>query len=219
MTVSAKAVPSTKTTPVQTVGEDDGYDSVDGDGGSGGDKKLGKDFESQLTRHVAYAKREMGKLRGSVVSADILDGVMVQAYGETQALKDLAQVALRGPLQLVVSPFDGALSGAIAEAIRASDLGLNPQEEGNMLRVPIPKPSKETREAAAKQVSRIAEQAKVRVRRSRSGALEKAKKNSDGISEDDIKLECEKVESMAASSTAEIAKLADSKRKEIEAGL
>ena len=144
---------------------------------------------------------------------------MVEAYGETQQLKDVAQVALRGPLQLVVSPFDGALSGAIAEAIRAADLGLNPQEEGSMLRVPIPKPSKETREAAAKQVSRIAEQAKVRVRRARSSALDKAKKNTVGVSEDEIKRECDKIEAAAAATTAEVAKLADSKRKEIEAGL
>lgn len=202
-------------------GDNGGSDDLDDDDGGGGGGK-GKDFASQLARQILFAKRELGKLRGSSVSADLLDGILVQAYGEMQPLKDLAQVALRGPTQLVVSPFDAALCGAIGEAIRASDLGLNPQEEGGtMLRVPVPKPSKETREAATKQVSKIAEQAKVRVRRVRSGALDKVKKAAGGagVSEDELKREGDSIEAAAAAATAEVAKMAEVKRKEIEAGL
>ena len=190
------------------------------EGDEGGEEDFAEDASASkdksvaglLARQVAFARRELERVRGSTPSAGMLDGVSVPAYGESKPLQELAQVVLRPPATLLVSPFDASLAGAIAEAIRAADLGLNPQDEGGgALRVPIPKASKETREAAVKQVSKIAEQAKVRVRRVRAGALGDLKKQA-GLPEDDLKREVEAVERAAAAATAEVAKLAEAKR-------
>ena len=187
---------------------DEGGDDFAEDAAASKDKSVA----GLLARQVAFARRELERVRGSTPSAGMLDGVSVPAYGESKPLQELAQVVLRPPATLLVSPFDASLAGAIAEAIRAADLGLNPQDEGGgALRVPIPKASKETREAAVKLVSKIAEQAKVRVRRVRAGALGDLKKQA-GLPEDDLKREVEAVERAAAAATAEVAKLAETKR-------
>ena len=177
--------------------------------------RFGKDFPSQLARQVDFCKRELAKLRGSTATPNMLDAVTVTAYGETQQLKDLAQVALKGPLLLVVSPFDSALLDTIAEAIRDAELGLNPQAEGNMLRVPVPRASKETREAAAKLVAGVAEQAKTRVRRVRAAELGRLKEQT-GVSEDDVKRDSKAVEDAVAAAVAEIGKLAAAKKLLVE---
>ena len=206
-------------------GEGGGGGGGEGGGEDGGDaehaaaERAAKDksLPATLARQVASLKRELERIRGATPSAAMLDGVRVPAYGEHKALAELAQVVLRPPSTLLVSPFDAALAGAISEAIREADLGLNPVDEGPgaPLRVPIPKASKESREAAVKLVSRAAEQAKVRVRRVRAGALGDLKKAA-GLSEDDLRRETEAVERQAAAATAEVAKLADAKRVALE---
>lgn len=175
----------------------------------------GKDLKSTLDRQVDYVRRELSKLRGSAASANMLDHVQVEAYGDRQSLKDLAQISLRSAQLMVVTPFDSSLADAISEAILNSGLNLNPIVEANYIRVPIPKASKETRDAALKMVSKIAEQGKTRVRRVRASALEKIKKQ-EGVSEDLIRSETKDIEKVVADANAEIAGLADKKKKEIE---
>jgi len=199
-------------------GEGGGEDGGDAEHAAAERAAKDKSLPATLARQVASLKRELERIRGATPSAAMLDGVRVPAYGEHKALAELAQVVLRPPSTLLVSPFDAALAGAISEAIRAADLGLNPVDEGPgaPLRVPIPKASKESREAAVKLVSRAAEQAKVRVRRVRAGALAELKKASAGLSEDDARREAEAVEKQAAAATAEVAKLAEAKRVQLE---
>ena len=198
-------------------GEGGGEDGGDAEHAAAERAAKDKSLPATLARQVASLKRELERIRGATPSAAMLDGVRVPAYGEHKALAELAQVVLRPPSTLLVSPFDAALAGAISEAIRAADLGLNPVDEGPgaPLRVPIPKASKESREAAVKLVSRAAEQAKVRVRRVRAGALGDLKKAA-GLSEDDLRRETEGVERQAAAATAEVAKLAEAKRVALE---
>lgn len=181
-----------------------------------GDVPDGKDLKSSLARHVEHTKRELLKIRGATTNPNMLDNVAVDVYGERQQLKEIAQVALKNPLLLVVSPFDSAMVDAISDAIRDADMGLNPSVDGNAVRVPVPKTSKETREANVKLISKIAEQAKTRIRRSRGDALDKAKKQ-EGISEDDVRRDTKVVEEQVAAATAEVAKLAEKKKLEVEA--
>jgi len=188
----------------------------DEDEGDEGGADAGKDLPSVLARHVAYARRELGKLRGAAVSPALLDGVLVDAYGERAPLADVAQVALKGAGALVVHPFDTALVGAVVDAIRDAELGVTPTADGDLVRVAVPKPSKETREAAVKLVSKIAEAAKTRVRRARGAALDKVKKA--GLPPDDAARETKAVEETVAAAAADVAKLADAKRGEIERG-
>ena len=185
------------------------------EGGDGGGGKFGKDFSSQLARQLDYCRREFAKVRGATATPDMLDGVLVTAYGDTQPLKDVAQVSQKGPLLLVVSPFDASLVEPIAEAIRGADLGLNPQAEGSLLRVPVPRASKESREAAAKLVAAIAEQAKTRVRRVRAAELGRLKELT-GVSEDDVKRDARAAEDAVAATVAAIVKLAAEKKAAVE---
>jgi ribosome recycling factor len=187
----------------------------DDDGSGGGGARYGKDFPSQLARQVDYCKREFSKVRGATATPEMLDGVLVTAYGDTQPLKDVAQVSQRGPLLLVVSPFDSALLEPVAEAIRGAELGLNPQAEGSLLRVPVPRASKETREAAAKLVAAIAEQAKTRVRRVRAAEMGRLKELT-GVSEDDVKRDTKRAEDAVAAAVATITKLAAEKKIAVE---
>jgi len=186
------------------------------EGGSEG-LPAGKDLKSTLAHHVESFRRELTRIRGATASPSMLDNVTVECYGERQPLKEVAQVALKTPLMLLVSPFDSALVDAVSDAIRDADLGLNPSIDGNSVRVPVPKTSKETREANVKLIGKMAEVAKTRVRRTRGDALDAAKKQ-EGVSEDDIRRESKEVEEATAAATAEVAKLAEKKKLEVESG-
>jgi ribosome recycling factor len=176
-----------------------------------------KDLKASLNRLVESYKRELSKLRGATASPGMLDSVIVEAYGEHQPLTSLAQVSLKSPSLLVVNPFDSSLSQQIADAIRAvEELNLNPSVDGQIVNVPVPRTSKETREATAKLVSKAAEGAKVRVRRLRQAALERIKKKNEGSSEDDIRRDNKEVDDQVSAVVAEITKLADKKRIEVE---
>ena len=109
------------------------------------------------------------------------------------------------------------LSEAIADAIRDADLNLNPQTEGSLVRVPVPKASKETKEATVKLVSKIAEGAKNRVRRVRQAAMEKLTK-AEGVSTDDTFREMKEIEALTKAAQEQVAALADKKKLEVESG-
>lgn len=180
----------------------------------------GKDLKSTLKACNDHLSKELSKLRGATASPNMLDSVMVEAYGgESQPLTELAQISLKNPQLLMVNPFDSALSEAIAKAISNADLNLNPSVDGQAVRVPVPKSSKETREQTVKLISKLAETAKTRIRRARQAELEKLKKmeKQEGVSEDEIKREVKAVEDTVAAATAEAAKIADKKKLEIEA--
>ena len=217
----AKTKAKSKEKPAKS-GPPSGGAAPEVEGGVGGDgdvedTNLGaKDLPSMLGRAVEYARREFTKVRGSAVNAAMLDHILVDAYGEMQPLKDVAQVALKGATTLVVNPFDGALAEAVANAVRDADLGLNPTVDGNLVRVMLPKASKETREAAVKLVSKIAEHAKTRARRARAAELEKIKKTA--LPEDDARRDSKAVDEAVTAATAEIAKLAEAKKLEVERG-
>jgi ribosome recycling factor len=114
----------------------------------------------------------------------------------------------------LISPLQ--LAPSIADAIRDADLNLNPSVDGNNVKVPVPKSSKETREATVKLISKIAEQAKTRIRRVRQSALDDAKK-ATGVSEDDVRRETASIDEHIAAATKEVAAAADKKKLEVEA--
>lgn len=176
----------------------------------------GKDLKSMLSRHIEYCRRELAKVRGATANPAMLDHITLEVYGENQVLTAVAQIMLKGPQLLTVNPFDPAIASDIANAIRDADLGLNPNVDGNIVKVPVPKSSKESREANVKLISKIAEGAKTRIRRARQAALEKAKK-VEGISEDDIRRDTKIIEEQIQTATAEVAKLAEKKKLEVEA--
>jgi ribosome recycling factor len=170
----------------------------------------------QMSKSIDYAKREFGKLRGGSATPQMLDHVMAEAYGEKQPLSGLAQISLKNPQLFVVSPFDAALATAISNAIRDAGLNLNPSVEGQGVKVPVPKPSKETRDTNLKLVAKIGEAAKAAIRRVRQGALDKLKK-MEGVSSDEVFRLMKDVTAVTTAATEEVTKLAEKKKQEIEA--
>jgi len=184
--------------------------------GDASSSSAASELASAASRTVAHAARELSRLRGGAASPSMLDGVVVAAYGERQPLSSLAQVTLKTPTLFVLSPFDAALAPAVGAAVRDAGLGLNPVVEAAVVRVPVPPPSRETREANLKLVAKIAEAAKAAIRRQRQAALDALKKAGAGASSDDLFRQTKQVQDVANKVTDEVTKLADKKRAEIE---
>ncbi len=151
-------------------------------------------------------KRELATIRGGKATTSLLDTVRVEAYGgQLLPLNQVGSVAAPEPRLLTVQAWDKSLVGAIEKAIRASDLGLNPQNDGTIIRIPLPPLTEERRKELVKVVHKLAEEGRVAVRHSRTEAIQKAKK-TEHVSEDD-KRHAEK----------EIQKLHDDAIKQIDA--
>ncbi len=147
------------------------------------------DYAKRMDGALAALKHEFAGLRTGRASANLLDPVMVEAYGATTPLNQVAGVTVPEPRMLSVQIWDKAVVGAVDKAIRSSGLGLNPIVDGMTLRIPIPPLTGERRTELAKLAGKYAEQARVAVRNVRRDAMEHLKKlEKDGqISQDDQK--------------------------------
>jgi ribosome recycling factor len=146
--------------------------------------ELVKQAREHMHKAVENTKREFSGLRGNKASTALLDTIRVEAYGSQVPLNQVGQVAAPEPRLLTVQPFDKGLTQAIDKAIRESDLGLNPQSSGNLLRIPLPPLSEERRKDLVKVVHKLAEEGRVAIRHGRTDALHKIKK-VEHVSEDE----------------------------------
>jgi len=143
-----------------------------------------KQAREHMHKAVENTKREFSGLRSNKASTALLDTVRVEAYGNHVPLNQVGLVAAPEPRMLTVQPFDKSLTQAIDKALRESDLGLNPQASGNLIRIPLPPLSEERRKELVKVVHKLAEEGRVAVRHSRTDAMHKIKK-VEHVSEDE----------------------------------
>ncbi len=143
------------------------------------------DVEELMEKAITSVRTRCAKLRTGKASPAILDGMMVEYYGAPTPLNQLATVAVPEPRLLVVKPFDRSSIGEIEKAIQSSNLGLNPSNDGMLIRIPIPELTEERRRDFSKMAKEIGEEGKVAVRRARQDGNDKLKK-LDGVSEDEI---------------------------------
>ena len=141
----------------------------------------------RMTVALEHVKHELGGVRTGRASVTILDGVHVEAYGSRMPLNQLAGLSVPEPSLIVAQPFDPSQLKAIESAIRASDLGLNPANDGKIIRIPIPALTEERRKELSKHVHKLAEEGRNTVRNVRRDANERLKKlfKDHKISEDD----------------------------------
>ncbi len=146
------------------------------------------ELQKRMDGALATLAKEFGSLRSSRASANLLDTVMVDAYGSMLPMNQVGNVTAPEPRLLSVSVWDKSMVKAVEKAIRESDLGLNPAVDGQTIRVPIPAPSEERRKEMVKIAGKYAESAKVAVRNVRRDGMEDAKKQekAKAISEDDL---------------------------------
>ena len=145
-----------------------------------------KESRAGMDRALESSKRELSSIRTGKATVSLLDTVKVEAYGQTMPLNQVASVSAPEPRLLTVTPWDKGLSHAIEKALRESDLGLNPQSQSGVIRVPIPALNEERRRDLVKVVHKLAEEARIGVRHARTEGREKLKK-LDKVSEDDVK--------------------------------
>jgi len=146
--------------------------------------ELLKQAREHMHKAVENTKREFTGLRSNKASTALLDTIRVEAYGNSVPLNQVGLVAAPEARMLTVQPFDKGLTQAIDKAIRESDLGLNPQAAGNLIRIPLPALSEERRKELVKVVHKLAEEGRVAVRHARTDAIHKIKK-VEHVSEDE----------------------------------
>jgi ribosome recycling factor len=152
-------------------------------------KSLLADTRKRMDGHVEFVRKEVAQVRTGRASTGLLDTVMVDAYGSKLPLNQVAGLSIPEPTMIVAQPFDASLMGAIERAIRAADLGLNPANDGKVVRIPIPPLNDERRRELSKHVHKLTEEGRNQVRTARRDANDRLKKllKDNAISEDDEK--------------------------------
>jgi ribosome recycling factor len=142
--------------------------------------------EERMKKAVDSVRRELAGIRGGKASPALLDTVRVEAYGQVVPLNQVGQVSAPEPRLLVVQPYDKSLVKGIHRAIQQSDLGLNPTDDGIVVRVPIPMLTEDRRRDLVKLISKFAEEGRVHVRHVRHEAIHELKKlGKDGVLPED----------------------------------
>ncbi len=150
-------------------------------------KALYAEATKRMAASVEHVRHELAGVRTGRASVTILDPVQVDAYGSRMPLNQLASLSVPEPSLIVAQPFDPSQLSAIEKAIRASDLGLNPSNDGKVVRIPIPALTEERRKELSRHVHKLAEEGRNSVRAVRRDANERLKKllKDHKISEDD----------------------------------
>jgi ribosome recycling factor len=173
--------------------------------------------KEHMEKALEAMRREFGSVRTGKASASLLDTVRVRAYGSMMPLNQVATVSTPEARMLVVQPWDKGLMGDIERGIRDANLGLNPANDGNIIRVPIPALNEERRKELAKSLHRMAEEGRVAVRHARQEANKEVKQQqTDGkISEDDSRREQDKIQKLTDEYIAKIEQMLKHKEEEV----
>lgn len=151
--------------------------------------KILADAEERMKKALEATRRELTGIRSGKASPALLDTVKVEAYGNLVPIREIGSVSAPEPRLLVVQPWDKSLIKAITRGIAMAELGLNPTDDGQVVRVPIPALSEERRKDLVKLVSKLAEEGRVHLRQVRHDVQHdlKAKEKSHELPEDDAR--------------------------------
>jgi ribosome recycling factor len=176
-----------------------------------------KEAEQAMKEAVAAMQREFATVRTGKANPSLLDTVRVEAYGTQMLLNQVATVSAPDPSLLVVQPFDPSLIGPIEKAILRSDLGLNPSNDGSVIRVPIPPLNEERRREYVKLLNRMGEEGKVSIRHARHKARDAIQEliKEKEIGEDDGRRQLDEVDKLTKDHNQAIDDLLKKKEEEV----
>lgn len=180
-------------------------------------KTLIANCEAKMQKTMESLKKDFSNIRTGKANPAILNNVMVDYYGMPTPMPQVGSVSVPDAQSIVVKPWDKSILKAIEKAIQTSGLGLNPQNDGEVVRIPIPPLNEQTRKDLAKQAKKVAEENKVAVRNVRREGMEALKKmEKDGlISEDDLKRYNDQVQKLTDKYIALVDSLNSQKEKDI----
>ena len=173
--------------------------------------------QSKMEKTIEALGREYGAIRAGRANAAVLDKIRVDYYGTPTPINQMAAVAVAEARILTIQPWDAGTVRAIEKAIQASDIGINPQSDGRVIRLIFPQLTEDHSRNIAKDIRRMAEEAKVSVRGTRRDTLEKLKKlqKTAELTEDDLKDEEKALQELTDKFVKEIDQVAAAKDKEI----
>ncbi len=136
-------------------------------------------FLQDLAKVFAHLQQEFGKLQTGRASAALVEHVMVEAYGQKQALKNVAGIGVQDARTITVQPWDPSIMQAVEKALSQADIGATPNSDGHVIRLSLPSLTQERREQLTKVVSQLAEEARISVRKARQNAQDAIKQEKD----------------------------------------
>jgi ribosome recycling factor len=156
------------------------------------------EVKTRMDAGIERVRREMAHVRTGRANVGLLDGIHVEAYGAKMPINQVATLSIPEPALIIAQPFDPSVMSAIEKAIRASDLGLNPSNDGKVVRIPIPSLTEDRRKELSRHVHKQAEEGRNVVRQVRRDANERLKKllKDHKISEDDERKGLDQVQKM-----------------------
>ena len=174
-------------------------------------------LKTRMDKAVEDFRREMAATRTGRANVHMMDTVSVDYYGSQMPLNQIAQIHAPEPQLITVQPFDPSSLGAIEKAIRGADLGLNPMNDGKMIRVPVPPLTEERRKEMVKHLHRILEEHRTairNVRRDGNDSIKKAMKDKK-IAEDDEKRALDEIQKLTDDEIKKMEEMSKTKEKEV----
>lgn len=180
-------------------------------------KNIQEYLETRMQKTLSVLKEELNTVRAGRANAALLDKVVVDYYGSATPLKGLANISVPDPRTLMISPFDVKIIHDIEKAINLLNLGINPSNDGKVIRLVIPQVTEERRKELTKTIKKMGEEVKVAVRNERRNANDELKKleKSGELTEDDLKKELDVVQKRTDKTMKDIDDIVAIKEKEL----
>ena len=180
-------------------------------------KELYQEYDVKMQKTIEVVVSDFAGVRAGRANAAVLDKITVEYYGTETPIQQVASISTPDARTLVIQPWDGTLLKAVEKALLASELGINPQNDGKVIRLIFPQLTEERRKDLTKQVKKYGEGGKVAIRNIRRDALEAFKKmqKASEITEDELKLAEKDLQKMTDDHCKELDKLLDTKEKEL----
>ena len=174
-------------------------------------------LENKMASALSHYEKELSSLRTSRANPAILDNIMVNAYGSKTPINQLGNISIQDSNNITIQVWDSSITKFIETAIKESNLGINPQVDGQIIRLPIPKLSEERRKEIIKIASEYAENSKVTIRNIRREFIENCKneKKNSSISEDELKKNIDDIQKVTDKNVEKIDKILEAKKIEI----
>jgi ribosome recycling factor len=173
--------------------------------------------KERMEHALESLRREFGGVRTGKASPQLLDAIRVEAYGSRVPLNQVGTVSAPEPRMLTIQPWDRGLVKDIERALRESDLGLNPSNDGQLIRIPIPALTEDRRREYVRLLHKLAEEGRVAVRQARKDANDevKARQKKEGLSEDDVRREEKEVQKLTDQYIAKVEEMLKHKEAEV----
>lgn len=174
-------------------------------------------MNENMQKAIKSLQNQFSRVRTGRANANVLDGITVDYYGSPTPLKQVGQISTPEARLLQIQPFDKSIMGEIEKAIINANLGLNPSNDGNFIRIQFPALTEDKRKDLVKQIKKMGEDAKIairNIRRDQNEVVKKAEKNKE-ITEDDVKKFSDEIQKVTDKFIAEVDSLVSTKEKEL----